>query len=51
MSQKLDRDVGTVQTGKRANLLLLCQDLTQTIEAYRGIVEVSLADACSTQRT
>ena len=34
---KLDRDVGTVQVGKRANLLLLRQDPTQTIDAYAGI--------------
>jgi imidazolonepropionase-like amidohydrolase len=39
---KLDRDIGTVQVGKRANLLLLQQDPTQTIEAYAGIVKVIL---------
>ena len=39
---KLDRDVGTVQVGKRANLLLLRQDPTQTIEAYAGMVKVFL---------
>jgi imidazolonepropionase-like amidohydrolase len=39
---KLDQDVGTVQVGKRANLLLLSQDPTQTIEAYAGIVKVLL---------
>ncbi len=39
---KLDRDVGTVQVGKRANLLLLQQDPTQTIQAYAGIVGVIL---------
>lgn len=39
---KLDRDVGTVEVGKRANLLLLRQDPTQTIEAYAGIVKVLL---------
>jgi imidazolonepropionase-like amidohydrolase len=39
---KLDRDIGTVQVGKRANLLLLRQDPTQTIEAYAGIVKVIL---------
>jgi imidazolonepropionase-like amidohydrolase len=39
---KLDRDVGTVQVGKRANLLLLQQDPTQTIQAYGGIVSVVL---------
>jgi len=38
----LDRDIGTVQVGKRANLLLLRQDPTQTIEAYAGIVKVIL---------
>jgi imidazolonepropionase-like amidohydrolase len=39
---KLDRDIGTVQVGKRANLLLLQQDPAQTIEAYTGIVKVIL---------
>jgi len=38
----LARDVGTVQVGKRANLLLLRQDPTQTIDAYAGIVKVIL---------
>jgi imidazolonepropionase-like amidohydrolase len=39
---KLDRDIGTVQVGKRADLLLLRQDPTQTIDAYTGIVKVIL---------
>lgn len=39
---KLDRDIGSVQVGKRANLLLLQQDPTQTIEVYAGIVKVIL---------
>ena len=39
---KLDQEVGTVQVGKRANLLLLRQDPTQTIEAYAEIVKVLL---------
>ena len=39
---KLDRDIGTVQVGKRANLLLLRQDPTQTIDAYAGIAKVIL---------
>jgi hypothetical protein len=39
---KLDRDIGTVQVGKRANLLLLRQDPMQTIQAYAGIVRVIL---------
>jgi imidazolonepropionase-like amidohydrolase len=39
---RLDREIGTVQVGKRANLLLLRQDPTQTIEAYGGIVKVIL---------
>jgi imidazolonepropionase-like amidohydrolase len=39
---KLDRDIGTVQVGKRANLLLLRMDPTQTIDAYTGIVKVIL---------
>jgi imidazolonepropionase-like amidohydrolase len=38
----LDLDIGTVQVGKRANLLLLRQDPTQTIDAYDGIVKVIL---------
>jgi hypothetical protein len=39
---RLDRDIGTVQVGKRANLLLLRQDPTQTIDAYAGIAKVIL---------
>jgi imidazolonepropionase-like amidohydrolase len=39
---KLDRDIGTVQVGKRANLLLLRQNPTQTIDAYAGIEKVIL---------
>jgi imidazolonepropionase-like amidohydrolase len=39
---KLDRDIGTVQVGKRANLLLLRQDPTQTIQAYAGIAKIIL---------
>jgi hypothetical protein len=39
---KLDRDIGTVQVGKRANLLLLRQDPTQSIDAYAGIAKVIL---------
>jgi imidazolonepropionase-like amidohydrolase len=39
---RLDRDIGTVEVGKRANLLLLRQDPTQTIDAYAGIVKVIL---------
>jgi imidazolonepropionase-like amidohydrolase len=38
----LDRDIGTVEEGKRANLLLLRQDPTQTIQAYSDIVKVIL---------
>jgi imidazolonepropionase-like amidohydrolase len=38
----LDREIGTVQVGKRANLLLLRQHPTQTIDAYAGIVKVIL---------
>jgi imidazolonepropionase-like amidohydrolase len=36
----LDRDLGTVQPGKLANLLLLREDPTQTIQAYDGISNV-----------
>ncbi len=39
---KLDQDLGTVQVGKRANLLLLRQDPTLTIDAYAGIAKVIL---------
>jgi imidazolonepropionase-like amidohydrolase len=39
---KLDRDIGTVEVGKRANLLLLRQDPTQTIDAYAAIAKVIL---------
>ena len=39
---KLDQDIGTVEVGKRANLLLLREDPTRTIEAYAGIVKVLL---------
>lgn len=38
----LDREFGTVQPGKRANLLLLRKDPTQTVEAYDEIVKVIL---------
>jgi imidazolonepropionase-like amidohydrolase len=38
----LDQDIGTVQVGKRANLLLLHQDPTQTIQAYADIAKVIL---------
>jgi imidazolonepropionase-like amidohydrolase len=38
----LDQDIGTVQVGKRANLLLLRQDPRQTIEAYARIAKVLL---------
>ncbi len=36
----LDRDIGTVQPGKLANLLLLRDDPTHTIQAYDEIVKV-----------
>jgi len=39
---KLDKDIGTVQVGKRANLLLLREDPTQTIQAYSHIDKVIL---------
>jgi hypothetical protein len=35
-------DVGTVEVGRRANLLLLTEDPTRTIEAYNSIVKVIL---------
>ena len=39
---KLDRDIGTVQVGKRANLLLVRANPRKTIEAYQEIVKVIL---------
>jgi imidazolonepropionase-like amidohydrolase len=39
---RLDRDIGTVQVGKRANLLLLRQDPTHTVQAYAEISKVIL---------
>lgn len=39
---KLDRDIGTVQVGKRANLLLVRADPRKTIQAYQEIVAVIL---------
>lgn len=38
----LDGDVGTVEVGKRANLLLLREDPTKTIRAYADIVKIVL---------
>jgi imidazolonepropionase-like amidohydrolase len=38
----LQREIGTVQVGKRANLLLLRKNPAETIEAYDGIVKVIL---------
>ena len=40
---KLDHDIGTVQIGKRANLLLLRADPRKRIDAYTEIVTVILA--------
>jgi len=39
---RLDRDIGTVEVGKRANLLLLREDPTQTVEGYAQIYKVIL---------
>jgi imidazolonepropionase-like amidohydrolase len=39
---KLDREIGTVQVGKRANLLLVQADPRETVQAYAGIVKVIL---------
>lgn len=36
----LEREIGTVEPGKRANLLLLRADPTQTLDAYDQIVKV-----------
>ncbi len=38
----LESEIGTVQVGKRANLLLLREDPTRTIQAYDQIVKVIL---------
>jgi imidazolonepropionase-like amidohydrolase len=40
---KLDHEIGTVQIGKRANLLLLRADPRKRIDAYTEIVRVILA--------
>jgi imidazolonepropionase-like amidohydrolase len=37
---RLTRDLGTVQAGKRANLLLMREDPTQSVDAYASIVKV-----------
>lgn len=37
---KLNREIGTVEVGKRANLLLTREDPTKTVDAYAGIVKV-----------
>jgi imidazolonepropionase-like amidohydrolase len=39
---QLSDEIGTVEAGKRANLLLVRQDPTQTIEAYNDIEKVIL---------
>jgi imidazolonepropionase-like amidohydrolase len=39
---KLDHEIGTVEVGKRANLLLVPADPRQTVQAYAGIVKVIL---------
>lgn len=36
----LDREIGSIERGKRANLLLLRKDPTQSVEAYDQIVKV-----------
>jgi hypothetical protein len=39
---RLDGDIGTVSVGKKANLLLLRADPTQTVQAYSNIAKVIL---------
>jgi imidazolonepropionase-like amidohydrolase len=39
---RLDHEIGTVEVGKRANLLLVPADPRQTVQAYAGIVKVIL---------
>ena len=38
----LSRELGTIQTGKRANLLLLRSDPTQSVAAFGSIAKVIL---------
>ena len=38
----MDREVGTVEVRKRANLVLMRQDPTKTIQAYSDIASVIL---------
>ena len=38
----LEREIGTVEVGKKANLLLLREDPTRTIQAYASIVKIVL---------
>ncbi len=40
---RLAHDLGSIETGKRANLLLLRENPLHTIEAYRGIDLVILS--------
>jgi len=47
----LDRDIGTVQPGKLANLLLLREDPTQTIQAYDKILDVIVRGKVFDRRT
>ena len=37
---RLEQNIGTVQAGKRANLLLMREDPTQSVDAYASIVKV-----------
>jgi imidazolonepropionase-like amidohydrolase len=37
---KLSHEIGTVQVGKRANLLLMREDPTRSVDAYAGITKV-----------
>ena len=39
---KLDHEIGTVQVGKRANLLLVRADPRKTVHAYAEIVKLIL---------
>jgi hypothetical protein len=39
---KLEREIGTIEVGKRANLLLVRADPRQTVQAYAEIVKVIL---------
>jgi len=48
---RLDHDIGTVEAGKRANLLLVRSDPRQTVQAYDEIVKVILGGRVLDRKT